>query len=90
MLPLGSVIRFVNVPVKCEIAVYSVSGDLVAFVTHDDTNQTGAARLGEAQWGQLTLTMSGQIPRGLYFYTVKSLVAESMGKMQRGKFVVIR
>jgi hypothetical protein len=83
-------IRFVNVPVKCEISVYSVSGDLMAFITHDDTNQTGAARLGEAQWPQLTLTMSGQIPRGLYYFTVKSLTPGSEGKIQRGKFVVIR
>ncbi len=83
-------IRFVNVPVKCEISVYSVSGDLMACVTHDDTNQVGAARLGEAQWPQLTLTQSGQIPRGLYFFTVKSLTPGSEGKIQRGKFVVIR
>ncbi len=83
-------IRFVNVPVKCEIFVYSVSGDLMAHVIHDDSNQTGAARLGEAQWPQLTLTQSGQIPRGLYFFTVKSLTPGSEGKTQRGKFVVIR
>jgi len=83
-------IRFVNVPVKSEIFVYSVSGDLMAHITHDDTNQTGSARLGEAQWPQLTLTMSGQIPRGLYYYVVKSLTPGSEGKIQRGKFVVIR
>ena len=83
-------IRFVNVPVKAEILIYSVSGDLMAHITHDDTNQTGAARLGEAQWPQLTLTMSGQIPRGLYFFVVKSLTPGSEGKIKRGKFVVVR
>jgi len=82
-------LRFVNVPTRSEIYVFSSSGDLMAHFLHDDTDKT-SGRLGEVSWGQMATSMTGEISSGVYFYVVKSLMPESMGKIQRGKFFVIK
>jgi hypothetical protein len=75
-------IRFVNLPVKANVKIFSVSGDLMAEFAHN-------ANLGEAEFFQVTREVSGQLSAGVYFFVVKSLTPESMGKIQRGTFVVV-
>ena len=81
-------IRFVNVPTYCEIYIFSTSGDLMAHFSHDDRDKA-SGKLGEVTWGQMSASMAGEISSGVYFYVVKSLM-DSKGKIQRGKFFVIR
>ena len=75
-------IRFVNLPVKANIKIFSVSGDLMAEFNHN-------ANLGEEEFFQVTREVSGQLSAGVYFFVVKSQTPESMGKIQRGTFVVV-
>lgn len=94
---------FANLPPRCDINVYTVSGELVYSVTHDAG--TGAQ---STDWyetfasvdGQETRVFSGGehawnllsadeqiLSRGIYLFAVKDL---DSGTVRKGKFVVIR
>jgi hypothetical protein len=77
-------IRFVGIPSKCTINIFSASGDHVMRVKHEDTLK------GETNWGQMALNMSGEMQTGLYYFVVISEVAGTAGKTQRGSFVVVK
>jgi hypothetical protein len=49
-----------------------------------------ANQKGEAVWSQNTWNLSGFISAGLYYFVVVSETPSSMGKTQRGTFVVIK
>jgi hypothetical protein len=93
-------IRFVGIPRKSTIYIYSASGDLVRILEQDETQTiSGITGLpvpktvnlkGEATWSQNTWNLSGFISAGLYYFVVVSHTAGSEGKTQRGTFVVIK
>jgi len=71
-------IKFIHLPSKCTIRVYSLSGDIVATLYHDDPVR------GEEEWN--LISESGRaIASGLYVYSV-----ESHFGTQIGKFVIIK
>ncbi|RKY53619.1 MAG: hypothetical protein DRP92_03075 [Candidatus Neomarinimicrobiota bacterium] len=72
-------VQFINLPRNCEIKIYTLSGDLVYTHRHD-----GSA--GYWDWN-LTSNVGQAIASGIYLFTVKD---EISGKMQVGKFVVIK
>ena len=75
-------IRFLNIPRKCQIRIYTVAGDLIAEVNHDDQGR------GETTWSQTTIDNVGSASAGVYFYVVESLVDGTSGRTQRGIFVI--
>ncbi len=77
-------IRFVNIPRKARISIFSTFGDLIKVLEHDDPAR------GEVEWDQITLNRSGRISTGIYYYVVESLMPGEEGKKQTGTFVVIR
>jgi hypothetical protein len=79
------VIWFIHLPPKCTIRIFSLSGDLVATLHHDDDLRTTPDRpVGQEEWN--LLSESGRaIASGIYMFTVDS----DFGR-QIGKFVVIR
>lgn len=77
-------IRFVNIPRKCEIYVYSVSGDLIIKLANDSP-QTGEHDFDFKVWNNAT-----QLSSGIYYFVVRSLVPGSEGKLQRGTFFVVK
>jgi hypothetical protein len=82
--PNSRYLRFVGVPSKCKVHIYSASGDWVYTVSHDDASK------GETQFRQVTWNLSGEIMTGLYYYVVVAETPGSEGKIQRGTFVVIK
>ena len=93
---------FYNLPARCEITVYTVSGDVVAVIDHDAASYRGEdiqwfANFGGAASKRITpggehawdiLTNSKQtITQGLYLYTVKDL---SSGVSYSGRFAVLK
>ena len=83
--PGSTKIRFVGIPSRCRIRVFSVSGDLVSDFNHNDANK------GEADYNQITWVNNGEIATGVYFWVVENLVAgPGQGKIQRGTLMVIR
>ena len=81
-------IRFVNIPRKCKISIYSISGDLVGVIDHP--RRPTDAPAGEQSWTQATYNFSTQVSSGHYFYIVESLVPGQEGKIAKGIFAVIR
>jgi len=98
---LTNAIKFFNIPQKCIISIYSVSGELVARVHHDEP-----APIGE--WDQQTIKFAGDVAPGIYFWVVESEVAgeysyvstsgdtlppvsvNSKGETQKGTLLIIR
>lgn len=76
-------IRFVGIPRKCKIHIYSISGDRVGLIEHDKSS-------GEATWLQYNRLVTDRVGSGLYFYVVESLVPGSEGKLAKGTFMIIR
>jgi hypothetical protein len=79
------VVWFIHLPPKCVIHVFSLAGDLVTTINHDDAQRTTPDRPeGQEEWN--LLSESGRaIASGIYVFTVDS----DFGR-QIGKFVVIR
>lgn len=82
-------IVFVNVPSQCTIRIYTIAGDLVREIHHDDGS-------GEQSWGSrasldLMATRYWKQPQpGVYVYQVVSEVPGSEGETFIGKLAIIR
>ena len=66
------------------IRIYSTSGDLVYEKEHN------VKRSGETAWRQDTISFSGLVVSGIYFWLVESLMDESRGEIQKGTLAVVR
>jgi hypothetical protein len=73
-------IQFINLPSPCEITVYTLAGQYVTTLHHDNPNR------GYEDWN-LTSHVGQTIASDIYLYSVKDL---NNGKIQVGKFVVIK
>jgi hypothetical protein len=75
-------IKFINLPPKCKIRIFTLSGDLVREVDHDGT--TEAYPRGDHDVSLLSES-NRALASGIYIFTV-----ESEFGTQTGKFVIIR
>lgn len=73
-------LQFINLPSRCRIDIYTLSGTLVETLHHDDPIH------GYEDWN-LTSRVGQAISSGVYLFTVEDL---ETGRMQVGKFVVIK
>ncbi|MCK5457185.1 MAG: hypothetical protein KAI45_08670, partial [Melioribacteraceae bacterium] len=93
-------IYFNNLPLRCEIIVYTLSGDIVKRIHHDENSNGSNIRWfetfssdesqqmtgGEEAWDLIT-DHDQAIATGLYLFSVKD---ESNGNIKIGKFLVIK
>lgn len=94
-------IYFYNLPSRCEITVYTVSGDVVTRINHNAgsysgedirwfENFAGSGAItfsgGEHAWDMLTETKN-QVSSGIYLFAVKDL---STQVVKTGKFVILK
>ncbi|MBZ0264136.1 hypothetical protein K8I28_05665 [bacterium] len=82
---------FYNLPEKCLVRIFTVSGDLVQILPHNvagDQNAFVALDYGEA-W-DLNSRNNQQVTSGLYLFTVEDMTEKNKGDLQSGKFVIIR
>ncbi len=77
-------IRFINLPRHCRVLIYSASGDLVYEKEH--TIETSA----ETSWRQNTISFSGNVVSGIYFWVVESLDPASIGQIQKGTLAIVK
>ncbi|HEY5122965.1 MAG TPA: hypothetical protein VIK14_04450 [Ignavibacteria bacterium] len=93
-------IYFYNLPSKCDISIWTLSGDLVIKLSHDastyngsdikwfktysDGNQKFAG--GEHAWDLITKDNQATAS-GLYLFTVKDAVT---GEIKKGKFLIVK
>jgi hypothetical protein len=71
-------IKFIHLPPKCLIRIFSLAGDIIATLRHESESQ------GELDWDLLSES-NRTIASGVYVFTV-----ESDYGTQTGKFVIIR
>jgi len=72
--------QFVNVPSPAEIRIYTLAGDLVNTLYHDNP------QVGIKDWN-LTSKVGQTVASGIYLFTVED---KKNGKVQVGKFVIIK
>ena len=72
-------IRFTRLPEKCTITIYTISGEFVANLTHDDPFDGN-------EWWNLRNGKNQEVAPGLYIYTVET----RDGQKIIDKFAVVR
>ncbi|MCD6115896.1 T9SS type A sorting domain-containing protein [bacterium] len=82
-------LEFVNIPAKCTIRIYTLAGELVRTIKHDDGS-------GSESWGSKALA-DYQVNRylqyvapGVYLFQVESEVKGHKGDTKIGKFLIIK
>ncbi len=73
-------IQFINLPVRSQIKIYTLAGDFVFAIDHDDPNK------GYEDWN-LTSNVGQAVSSGIYLFSVED---KNNGKVQVGKFVIIK
>jgi len=73
-------VQFINLPPRCEIKIYTLAGDLVQTLRHEDQTR------GYHDWN-LTSYVGQAVSSGLYLFSVED---KATGNVQVGKFVIIR
>jgi hypothetical protein len=85
--PTGRRIKFFNLPHKATIRIFSLSGDLVQVIEHDDTRpSTPDLPASQESWNLISRNNQDTVS-GIYLYQVQS---HEDGSTQVGKFVIIR
>jgi hypothetical protein len=81
--------EFIGIPAKCKIKIYTLTGDVVQEINHDDGS-------GSEAWGsierldyQLNKWTLGIAP-GVYIYRVESLVLGHVGESYIGKLAIVK
>ena len=72
-------LRFTNLPQECRISIFTITGELVKVLDHNN-------QFDGNEWWDLRSANNQEIAPGLYIYHVES----TNGKEKIGKFAVIR
>ncbi|NIM97453.1 MAG: hypothetical protein GTO24_05030 [candidate division Zixibacteria bacterium] len=80
----GRRIRFVNLPPRCTIRIYTLDGDLVRTIEHDREDNALDATYDE--WDLISRNTQAVVS-GIYLYSVED---KDTGENQVGKFVIIK
>ncbi|HEV8538363.1 MAG TPA: hypothetical protein VGR15_05495, partial [Bacteroidota bacterium] len=79
------VVWFIHLPSRATVRIFSLSGDIVATINHDDARRDGKnLPEGQEEWHLLSDSRRA-IASGVYIFSVESELGT-----QIGKFVVIR
>ncbi|MBZ0266386.1 hypothetical protein K8I28_17145 [bacterium] len=82
---------FYNLPKKCYIRIFTVSGDLVTLIDHNISgNRISNWVSDHAEVWDLNSRNQQQVVSGLYFFSVEDRTAGNEGHIDVGKFVIIR
>ncbi|MFN3695550.1 MAG: hypothetical protein ACK4UV_11125, partial [Ignavibacterium sp.] len=93
-------IYFYNLPAECEITIYTLAGDVIKRINHDQSSNGSDLRWfqtfskdgkqimsgGEHAWDLIT-DNDQAIATGLYLFSVKDL---SNGNIKTGKFLIVK
>ncbi|MCK4577643.1 MAG: hypothetical protein KAU50_02560 [Candidatus Marinimicrobia bacterium] len=73
-------IQFISLPAACKITIYSLAGDQIQALVHNDPGK------GYEDW-DLTSSVGQSVSSGIYLFTVQDT---NTGEVQVGKFVIIK
>ncbi|SVB21638.1 uncharacterized protein METZ01_LOCUS174492, partial [marine metagenome] len=77
--PGNSLMRFTHLPKKCTISIYTISGELVTTIFHDDD-------FDGSEWWDVRNGRGQEVAPGLYIYVVET----PSGEKKIDKFAVVR
>jgi len=77
-------LRFYNLPKNCTIRIYTVDGDLVKEIEHDES--VPGTMVGAEDWNLISRNDQA-IVSGIYVFSVED---HETGEIQTGKFVIIK
>ncbi len=85
-------IYFYNLPEKCVVRIFTVAGDLVQILNHDQESSNRISRWNtpHAEAWDLNSRNLQQVVSGLYLFSVEDRTAGNEGNTDVGKFVIIR
>lgn len=69
---------FANLPDRCTISIYTIDGDLVERIDHDEPSSSGTASVHS--WDLINKN-SEMVMTGLYYWVVESAVGTQIGKL---------
>ncbi len=78
--PFDRKLVFQNLPRRCRISIYTLSGDLVKVIEHDDPLK------GQETWNLIT-RYDQEAATGLYLFVVEDL---ETGDRQKGQFLILK
>ena len=82
-------ISFLNIPGQCTIRIFTVAGELVRTIEHNDG--FGEEAWGSAMHGDYLLTRFFQnVQPGVYIYHIESHVQGHEGESSIGKFMIVK
>ena len=81
--------EFIGIPAKCKIKIYTLTGDVVQEIDHDDGSGSEAWGSIERSDYQLNKWTLGVAP-GIYIYRVESLVPGHEGESFIGKLAIVK
>jgi hypothetical protein len=81
--------EFIGIPGKCKIKIYTLTGDIVQEIDHDDGSGSEAWGSIERSDYQLNKWTLGVAP-GIYIYRVESLVPGHEGESFIGKLAIVK
>ena len=76
-------ILFTHLPAQCTITIYTITGEMVNALEHDDP-------LDGKEWWDLRTINNQEVSPGLYIYTVESTNDAGKAIKHVGKFAIIR
>ncbi|MCD6594697.1 hypothetical protein J7L68_03370 [bacterium] len=77
-------IRFYNLPKKCQIRIFTLDGDLVKKLDHDESDPD--EMVGAEDWNLISRNDQATVS-GIYIFSVED---KETGETQTGKFVIIK
>ena len=88
-------IRWINVPSRCTLYIYTLTGDLAWRDTFDslDPQRGRPVPRAEIEWDTHTVGLNantrGRLNAGTYIWAIESHHPESLGQIQKGLFVIV-
>jgi hypothetical protein len=83
-------IEFINLPEQCLIRIFTVSGDLVSIIPHNQPGDKSSwASLNSERW-DLNSRNKQQVVSGIYLFSVEDRTPANGHQIETGKFVIIR
>ena len=85
-------IRFIHLPSKCRITIFTISGERIITLNHDIDLDDGINDDIDngSHWWNLRSMNNQEVAPGLYIYAVEDLTEDSKNKKCIGKFSIVR
>ncbi|MCZ6633176.1 MAG: hypothetical protein O7G87_07205, partial [bacterium] len=88
-------IRFINVPSRAKLFIYTITGDLIWRQIFDSLDPTVGQPnpTAEFEWDTATVNLNinttGRLNAGTYIWAIESLHPDSFGQVQKGIFLIV-